>query len=122
MFQLPPCQSLHLTENSEFEENLNLNLEYIIKNKSIGQLDISLLQQWLRKKQIFVIVEVDQTCEPKFCYRIDQFFGNPNDLAEKEWGWIHHKNQEWLLYRTYEQALEVGIIDALTIMKENEQF
>jgi hypothetical protein len=79
------------------------------------------IQRWLRDKhQIFVIVDVDCTCEPKFAVDINQFFGNPRDLAEKEWRWNMHcaKESGQYLYRTYEDALEEALIEALGLINE----
>ncbi len=74
----------------------------------------SLLQKWLREKhQIFIEIGVDCTCEPKFCFYIHKFIGNPNDLAEREWNWERIQSTEWYLYRTYEKALEEGLKVAL---------
>lgn len=75
------------------------------------------LKTWLRQqKQIYVVVNVDCTTAPKFCFTIDKFIGNPLDLTENEWDWYHHKEFEWFLYRSYEEALEEGLKEALKIV------
>ena len=77
----------------------------------------SLLQKWLREEhQIIVTVSVDCTAEPKYVYDINVFKGNPRNLAEKEWGWYFHKQEDWGLYYTYEDALEEGLIEALKLI------
>ena len=67
--------------------------------------------QWFRDKhQLYGEVHTDCTTEPKFCYVVHEFFGNPKDLTEKEWGWKGGLYS--VLYRTYEQA-ESELIDSL---------
>lgn len=79
----------------------------------------ALLQKWLRDEyKIFVEINTDCTTYPKFCFDIKQFIGNPKNLLEKEWGWsfpVH--NERWELERTYEEALEVGLQEALKLIK-----
>lgn len=75
------------------------------------------LQAWLRdKQQIFVEIQTDCTTAPKFCFEINKFIGNPLDLSEKEWSWYFHKEFEWFLYRTHEEALEEGLKEALKLI------
>ena len=75
------------------------------------------VQKWLRKTHhIYIEVLTDCTTEPKFCFKIDKFVGNPEDLTEREWDWIHHTDFEWFLYCTYEQALEEAIKEAIKII------
>lgn len=75
------------------------------------------VQKWLREKhQIYIEVLTDCTTEPKFCFKIDKFVGNPEDLTEREWDWIHHTDFEWFLYYTYEKALEEAIKEAIKII------
>ncbi len=77
------------------------------------------LQKWLRDNLIFVEVNVDATSSPKFCYSIKQFVGNPINLSEKEWYWKDILNDpDWGLYRTWEKALEDGLIKGLNLMKK----
>lgn len=79
------------------------------------------LQEWLREEhQIFVEVIVDKTCEPKFSVSVHQFYGNPKDLTEREWGWNENccKESQQYLYRTYEDALEEGLFAALNLIKK----
>ena len=67
--------------------------------------------QWFRDKhQLYGEVHTDCTTYPKFCYVVHEFFGNPKDLTEKEWGWKGGLYS--VLYRTYEQA-ESELIDSL---------
>jgi hypothetical protein len=61
--------------------------------------------QWFRDKhQLYGEVLTDCTTYPKFCYTHTEFFGNPNDLTEKEWGWENNVGQYSLLYRSYPEA------------------
>ena len=67
--------------------------------------------QWFRDKhQLFGEVVCDTTTEPKFCYVVHEFFGNPDDLTEKEWGWKDGLYS--VLYRKHDQA-ETELIDYL---------
>lgn len=75
----------------------------------------SLLQKWLRDEhQIYVDIETDMTSSPKFCYTISRFIGTPQSLSKEEWGWEKiPAGKDWYLERTYESALESGLIEAL---------
>lgn len=67
--------------------------------------------QWFRDKhQLYGEVHTDCTTEPKFCYVVHEFFGNPKDLTEKEWGWKDGLYS--VLYRTREEP-ESELIDYL---------
>ena len=67
--------------------------------------------KWFRDKhQLFGEVVCDTTTEPKFCYVVHEFFGNPDDLTEKEWGWKDGLYS--VLYRKHDQA-ETELIDYL---------
>ena len=58
--------------------------------------------QWFRDKhQLYGEVHTDCTTYPKFCYVVHEFFGNPKDLTEKEWGWKDGLYS--VLYRTREE-------------------
>ncbi len=85
-----------------------------------GYFAAPLLQQatdWLEEKhQIFIEIGVDCTTYPKFCYSVNKFFGNPKDLAEKEWGWEHPKPSNWHLYKSRNEAIEEAIKFALTLI------
>jgi len=61
---------------------------------------------WFRDKhQLYHEIQIDQTTEPKFCFTIAKFIGNPKDLTEKEWYWDNIPNDDtWGLYITYEEA------------------
>jgi len=79
----------------------------------------SLLQRWLREEHnIFINIGIDQTTYPKYCYQISRFIGNPKDLSAEEWDWEDiPPSSDWGLYRTYEQALEKGLLKALKLIK-----
>jgi hypothetical protein len=78
----------------------------------------ALLQKWLREvHKIYVDVDIDQTTAPKFCYMISRFIGNPTDLAAEEWDWQNYPNGvDWGLHRTWEDALEEGLFEALKLI------
>ena len=64
------------------------------------------LQTALREKfNIIVTILVDKTTEPKFTYEIDRYNPSTGD-------WYKKLTSKWL-YRTYENALEYGLIEAL---------
>lgn len=63
------------------------------------------LQIWLQKQGIFVIVDVDQTLEPKFAYKVTIHLGEGN--------WTKNKSNWSDLYYRYEHALEAGLIEGL---------
>lgn len=64
---------------------------------------------WLQKQGVFVIVDVDQTLEPKFTYKINRYFGDGN--------WDKYGSDWSDLYYRYEQALEEGLTQALNLVK-----
>ena len=66
------------------------------------------LQVWLQKQGIFVIVDVDQTMEPKFAYKINKHLGSGN--------WNKHGSDWSDLYYRYEQALEEGLLEGLKLV------
>jgi CRISPR/Cas system CMR-associated protein Cmr1 (group 7 of RAMP superfamily) len=75
------------------------------------------LQLWFREhEQIFIEINTDCTTEPKFCFSIDKFIGNPLDLSEREWSWYHHKDVIFYLYRSYEDALEEALKESFKII------
>ncbi len=75
--------------------------------------------EWLMDKhQIFVSIQTDCTTYPKFAFEVNQFYGNPKNLAEKEWGWKHTKPHAWFLYRTYNEALTEAIKFSLTLINK----
>ena len=86
--------------------------------KAIQATTQALLQKWLREvHQIYVDVDIDQTTAPKFCYMIIRFIGNPTDLAAEEWDWQNYPNGvDWGLHRTWEDALEEGLFEALKLI------
>lgn len=67
--------------------------------------------EWFRNvHQLFGEVHTDCTTEPKFCYAVNRFIGNPENLSEREWKW--EDGLYSVLYRTRELA-EDGVIDYL---------
>jgi hypothetical protein len=70
------------------------------------------LNKWLREKNIFITIEVDQTLEPKFCYHIAKFSGN--DLSG--WEWKNFDPSGTALFYKYEQALEEALEEGLKLI------
>jgi len=66
------------------------------------------LQVWLQKQSVFVIVDVDQTLEPKFAYKINKHLGEGNwDKLGGNWSDLYYR---------YEKALEDGLTEALNTL------
>ena len=63
-------------------------------------------------------IQIDKTTEPKWCFTISKFIGNPNDLAEKEWGWENVPVDNWYLYRTRKEAELVCLSKIIEASKE----
>lgn len=79
------------------------NAEYYLKRYSAPTLTI--LQEWLMKAHnIYVIIEMDYTMEPKFVHTISVF---------KEEDFSYDKTNYSDLFRTYHDALEDGLFEAL---------
>jgi hypothetical protein len=76
--------------------------------------------KWFRDKhQLYHEIQVDQTTEPKFCFKISEFIGNPNDLTEREWGWENIPSDDsWGLYRKYEEAELACLKKLIELVKE----
>lgn len=103
-----------------FKEDLTRQINLFAKklNKSdVARPTQVQLKTWLREKhQIFIEIQTDCTAEPKFCFEINVFKGNPRNLAEKEWGWYFHKHEPWYLYYSYEDALEDALLEGLSLI------
>lgn len=122
------CQYLHCLEwsedigtitNMKYHRNSKINIKKADKNMYVTAPTQAELQTWLRDTHnIFVDVQTDCTTRPKFCFTINQFIGNPSDLASQEWGWNHIPNDDdWGLYSKYESALEAGLKKGLNLIK-----
>lgn len=73
---------------------------------------------WFEKTyQIFPMIVVDQTSYPKYAFEIAQFFGNPKDLSEIEWGWKDNILSQFL-YKTRLEA-EIDCIKKVLEIIEN---
>jgi hypothetical protein len=69
----------------------------------------SALAAWLRKNNIYIDLDVDQTFEPKFAYKISKFVEDGSE-------WINLMKNGAVysdLYRTYEAALEASLLEAI---------
>lgn len=74
--------------------------------------------RWFREKyQIFGNIGLDCTTYPKFAYVINEFIGNPRNLAEKEWDWVTLYYSD--LYRCQDEA-EKECIDKLIELIEGK--
>jgi hypothetical protein len=74
---------------------------------------------WFRDKhQVFIDIQTDCTSYPKFAFEINVFTGNPKDLSEREWGWEHKKDFEWYLYRSYYEAVDNAIEQAIKLIQK----
>jgi hypothetical protein len=62
----------------------------------------SLLQKWLREKNIIIDIQTDQTSYPKYCFNAYKYehFGN----------WEEIENTDWGLYSTYESVLDTALL------------
>lgn len=70
---------------------------------------LSLVQMWLREEHsIIVTVELDRTSLPKYQYNVCKF--------TKDDGFKNEINPD--LHRTYDEALEVGILKGVKLIKE----
>ena len=102
----------YYTRNNGGESDLSNNSFIVYERPTQAE-----LQNWLREKLVFVEVNTDCTTYPKFCYDIKQFFGNPLNLSEREWGWnIPPNDADWGLYRKWEDALEDGLKKGLNLI------
>lgn len=68
------------------------------------------LHEWLRNKGVFIVIDVDQTLEPKFCYSISQY----KDEGSIEWK--NHDPSGTALFYKYEQALEEALEEGLKLI------
>lgn len=100
----------HTLSGTVIIPELNLVLLHEDWKSDINIFTQSLLQKYLREKyNIHVNVCLDQTAEPKFCVELFKYrhFGNYEKLDQGE----------WFLYKTFEEALEVGLQAALKSLK-----
>ena len=114
------------SDTTIFKEDLarqiNKYAKHLNKN-DIARPTQNQLRTWLREyHQFFIEINTDCTSEPKFCYQINVFNGNPRNLAEKEWGWYFHKQENWYLYYSYEDALEEALEEALNLIGKEMKF
>jgi len=79
--------------------------------------------RWFREKyQLFQEIQIDQTSNPKFCFKIIKFVGNPINLSEKEWYWEEVKVVDWFLYRTYEETEQACLDKLIEIIKNKIKY
>lgn len=85
------------------------------EDKEIWLIEMSLCQMWLMDNHnMYVMVELDQTnpLYPKFCYDIHQLEMNADPALAGEF--VRKVDiLQWGLYRSYSEALEAGLIEAL---------
>ena len=98
------------------KEELTYKIRGLLNKNIIFAPTQTILQKWLRERHnIFISIDPDCTTYPKFCYSINRFIGNPDNLSEREWYWEEVEIVDWCLYKSYEQALEMGLQAALKI-------
>jgi len=90
--------------------------------KIVGAPTYSQAFRWFRDKhQLYSEILLDQTTEPKFCFGISKFIGNPNDLSEREWDWENIPNDDnWGLYRKHEEAELACLNKLIEIVKKQK--
>lgn len=101
--------SIYPISNSDIKDAVNK--EWIFYDGCICPTQ-SLLQKWLREKHnIFITIEIDATSYPKFTYSILKY----TELLWETGLELGVNNLS--LYRTYEEALEEGLQEALKLIK-----
>jgi hypothetical protein len=100
----------------EWDEELESVDDFLFKTEDLTPRPTqALLQKWLREEyNVYISSIVDATTEPKFTWTILKFEGNAKDLTEKEWTWDFSNSS--FLYKTYEEALEEGLYEALKLI------
>ena len=98
-----------------FTDDWYFDIEDVIgKNFKISAPLKSDVLTWFEDKfKIFTDVVTDCTTEPKFCYQIHKFIGNPDDLSSEPWEW--KSGQYSPLYRTRDEAITEAINQLLFI-------
>ena len=99
--------NIPLTEEQEKRKGLYLidNRNSVIPQWAVCAPTFSQAFEWFRETHyIFSEISVDCTTYPKFCYTFNKFFGNPNDLTSKEWGWEIQIDGYSLLCRSHREA------------------
>ena len=122
-----PCFSIYHSKDKSF--SWHHHIDHINNEPALesGEFNISapLYQQafkWFREKhQLYSEILLDKTTEPKFCFGISKFIGNPNDLSEREWDWENIPNDDnWGLYRKYEEAELACLKKLIEIVKKQK--
>lgn len=87
------------------EKNIDIDFlreEYLIRQSAV--------QAYFRDKHnIYVEVSLDQTSSPKFAVEVIKYTG-AGEFEKFEQG------VDWSLYRTYEEALEIGLQIAIKLL------
>lgn len=93
------CSSVGYDKNSNIDAEYD---DYICMAPTQDE-----LQTWFREKyNIYILVDLDRTSNPKFAVEIF-IYDKTSDEYE------HVAQKDWSLYRTYEEALEAGLIESL---------
>ena len=111
--KIPAFYPIRDLSNSTFQVDLlRSNIEKgLCDDKEFPYLTQTTLQTRLREKhKIFVMVQIDKTMEPKFTYKIERYvirnqFNDWNSVIKSPW-----------LYYNYEEALEDGLIEAVSLI------
>ena len=74
-------------------------------------LEMTNLQTWFRDKHnLFLLIDIDQTTYPKFCYKIIKY----NEFSE----FLDVTNTlDWYLYKSYDECLEYGLLECIDYIK-----
>lgn len=95
-------------------EDVKISFETAKLSNEVGLVfeDIELITQSVLQKRlrdvykIYVDVQLDRTTYPKFAVEIYKYKSSSGQFVEV-------KQADWYLYRTYEEALEAGLEEAL---------
>jgi hypothetical protein len=104
-----PCLAGYQLQTATLFSDIPHTLNGNIHRNSEGSFTCApLFQQAIRffeeKFGLYCEIQIDKTTEPKWCFTISKFIGNPKDLTEKEWGWENVPVDNWYLYRTRKEA------------------
>ncbi len=90
----------------------------VIKEYCLAPLFQQAFEFFEEKFGLYCEIQIDKTTEPKWCFTISKFIGNPNDLSGEEWGWENVPVDNWYLYRTRREAQLVLIDSLIKIVKK----
>lgn len=108
----------HLDNNKVKIIELDLIIDLKDFKKDLKLPTQSLLQKWLREKHNIHI-------EVSYCFTNDKYMvivhSKINQRIEIELDLLSKKPEEYLKYKSYEQALEIGLYEALKLIKNEHK-